>query len=433
MPQAGLPVRLFFFLILLLAAGCGTKMFNESPLTSISFVDRNGFSETISNQERLDQFGNIDFLTPQPYEKVTRVFARDKEGVAKSYLTTYHPNGQLWQYLEVVNGRALGSYREWHPNGHLKLEALLVGGNADLSPFAQRSWIFDGPCKVYNDKGVLLAYFPYEKGMLHGVAQHFYSDGALWKQEPYNQGLLEGTVEEWLSSGELLERTKYKDGMKCGQAMRYWPHAQTLAYEETWSKGWLYEGLYYHRDGSLLSQIHNGQGKRALFDKEGLRELQEFRGGKQEGLVTVFDKSLRKIATYSLKDGLKQGEEIQYHLPPSSPFSELCPEELPKLQLNWQEGILQGVVRTWYDHGILESQKEMVQNKKSGVCTAWYQDGSLMLVEEYRNDILVNGEYYRQGEKTPISRVIQGKGTASLFDCHGNFLRSATYRDGQPE
>ena len=38
------------------------------PLTSIHIVDRNGFSETISNKERLNQFQNVNFLSPQPYQ-----------------------------------------------------------------------------------------------------------------------------------------------------------------------------------------------------------------------------------------------------------------------------------------------------------------------------------------------------------------------------
>ena len=39
--------------------------------------------------------------------------------------------GQIKQYLESVNSRALGVYHEWYANGQQKVEALVIGGVAD--------------------------------------------------------------------------------------------------------------------------------------------------------------------------------------------------------------------------------------------------------------------------------------------------------------
>ncbi|MCB1136152.1 MAG: hypothetical protein KDK78_07790, partial [Chlamydiia bacterium] len=71
-------------------------------------------------------------------------------------------------------------------------------------------------------------------------------------------------------------------------------------------------------------------------------------------------------------------------------------------------------------------------NKKQGMCTAWYEDGSLMFVEEYDKDRLIQGKYLRPGEHTPISRVAEGSGIATLFDADGKFIRKICYEDGEP-
>jgi antitoxin component YwqK of YwqJK toxin-antitoxin module len=99
----------------------------------------------------------------------------------------------------------------------------------------------------------------------------------------------------------------------------------------------------------------------------------------------------------------------------------------------WYEGVLQGPVKTWYDNGQLESQRDMSENQREGLLTAWYRNGSLMLVEEYEEDRLLHGEYYRMGEKTAVSQIENGKGVAMLFNPEGNFARKVSYQDGKPQ
>ena len=101
----------YFFVIFLLLTGCishGTVP-KENTLLSIQLLDRNGFSETISTKERLALHAQTDFLIPQPYQKVIRIFGRDRAGKSHSKITTYHSNGFIWQYLESVDGRAHGN------------------------------------------------------------------------------------------------------------------------------------------------------------------------------------------------------------------------------------------------------------------------------------------------------------------------------------
>ena len=133
-------------LALLLCAGC----YKGQELSHIQLVDRNGVNETISHEDRLSQLDRVNFMEAQPYQKVTRVFKRSNEGKLCSKITTYHDNGELHQYLEVMGGRAHGLYREWHDNGTLHIEATVMEGIGDITPQAQTSWLFDGMSYVWN-------------------------------------------------------------------------------------------------------------------------------------------------------------------------------------------------------------------------------------------------------------------------------------------
>ena len=63
----------------------------------------------------------------------------------------------------------------------------------------------------------------------------------------------------------------------------------------------------------------------------------------------------------------------------------------------------------------------MVNNKRNGLATAWYRDGSLMLIEEYNHDRLFKGEYYKKGERTPYTEIVEGHGIATLYDGDWSF------------
>lgn len=412
--------------ILTLLSGCAPKS-NEGPpkLASINLIDRDGMSETISNPERLEKFSSIDFHGNQPYQKVLRVYERDENNIVGAHVTSYHPNGQIKQYLEVLNGRAFGTYCEWYSTGVKKVEAHVIGGQPDITPNAEKTWLFEGTAKAWDEAGNLIAEIPYSKGALQGMALYYHPNGKLWKKAAFNQNELHGPLEIYTNSGMLLQTMNYSVGQKDGLACRYW-EPEKIASHEIYSEGRLITGLYYKNSGELISTIDDGIGFRAVFGKDGIAELQEYRCGFMQGQVKVFNRANRLMRLYFVKNGLKHGEETEYYdfLKDGKPQ--------PKLTIPWFEGKIQGVARTWYDNGILESQRELSNNNKMGVASAWYRDGNLMLLEEYDNNKLDRGEYYRIGEKVPISTVSSGKGTATLFDSEGHFLRRVIYNNGTP-
>lgn len=411
---------------LLFGCGRGRPLPYTPRLVSINIVDRNGLSETVSNNDRIKQYERVNFISPQPYQKVMRVYNRRPNGDIEAVITTYHENGQVKQLLELLNNRAFGRYNEWYENGQLKIDALVIGGIGDVGPSDQKSWLFDGVCRAYSEKGALEAEVFYDKGSLEGVTKHYHPNGMLWKAIPYVKDKIEGKEEIYLSNGQLLQTTEYRGGEKEGLSLRYWGE-EAIAAQELYNSGKLMQGEYFDSRGRKVASIEKGEGFRALFGVCEVAELHEYHGGELHGEVQLFTEEGKLFNSYQVVKGRKHGEEVEYY---DGRREESRP--LPKISISWYEGVMQGSVKSWYSNGNMESQREMSKNQKNGLLTAWYEDGSLMLVEEYEQDRLTSGKYFRKGEKMPISKVLDGTGVATLFDSEGNYLYKVNYLKGTP-
>lgn len=418
--------KLFGYTLLFIGilTGCGSQQKRAGNyMTSIQIVDKNGFKETITSVDRLNIYERADFLTPQPYNKVVRMYARGENGKTFSKITTYHDNGEPWQYLEVLNGRACGVYREWHDNGIMRLDVVVIEGVGDLSEDAQLGWIFDGVSKVWDERGNLLAEIYYDKGKLQGNSYYFYPDGKVSKVIPYEKGLIDGELLYYSEKGQLSGKIPYCRGKREGIAL-YKGDQKQPSYSEEYRDDYLKEATYHDFSGKISHRIINGNGKQPIYVDGHLQMIREFRGGIPEGEVQLFDQYGFLKTSYHTRGGMKHGPEWVYY--PSRENK----ESIPKLYIEWQEDVIQGICRTWYPNGKLESERELINNQKHGISSAWYLDGSLMLVEEYENDVLQKGTYLKKGEPRPVSTIENGEGTATLFDKEGHFLKRALYHKG---
>lgn len=429
--QIGRSLFLFCLLSLLLVAFSSAKRQKNYkkrllPLTSVHIIDRNGFSESITNKDRLTQYLSVDFLKPQPYQKVLRIYARDGKGDVRSVVTSYHENGNPKQFLEILNGRAMGQYREWHENGIMSVSAKVLNGTPDITSGAEKTWVFDDSSLVWDVDGNWIAEISYSQGLLEGNSNYFHSSGRVWKVVPYRNNEVDGTVEIYKDNQELLQQITYNHGVKDGDSYRYWTSDQ-VASHEFFRSGKLECGEYYDKCGKLISEIKQGAGYRALFGKESVCEMQKYLEGILDGDVQVYNSLGQLKRTYNVHNNIKDGEEIEYYAEPAEDGT-----LKPKLSFFWHEGKIHGLARTWYPNGNLESQREMANNEKNGILTAWYRDGNLLLIEEYEKNKLIRGDYFRIGEKIPVSQIAQGKGIATIFDSNGHFLHKIVYENGKP-
>ncbi|NGX50930.1 MAG: hypothetical protein K1060chlam2_00782 [Chlamydiae bacterium] len=419
-------MRYLSLLLLLLLAGCSSRQVShENQLTTVQLIDRNGFRETISSPDRLRFLAETDFSAPQPYEKVMRVYRRTLQGRTPSKVTTYHSNGELWKYLEVVNGRASGSYREWHENSVLRIEATVIEGLGDLGEEAQLSWIFDGSSRAFDRWGRLLAEIYYVKGALQGNALYYHKNGEISKMIPYENDLIDGELLYYDTQGLVIGKTPYIEGRRDGMAT-YKGDGMQPAYLELYKRDLIVEATYHDFSGKIISRIEKGEGEQAIFEEGRLQSLREYQRGRPNGSIQLFNERGQLRALYHMKDQMKVGEEWIY-------YSSLGEEEQQaKLYLQWIDDAVQGTTRSWYRNGVLESEREFAHNKKQGISSCWYSDGSLMMVEEYENDELIRGTYMKRGDPIPVSSIEDGEGSATFYDGDGFFIKRVSYKKGRP-
>lgn len=417
--------RILYILSIAILTSCGSQQkIPESHMTSIQIVDKNGFKETITSIDRLNIYERTDFLSSQPYDKVIRMYARGNSGKTLSRITTYHENGEPWQYLEVLNGRASGIYREWHDNGILRLDVVVIEGMGDLSEDAQKGWVFDGLSRAWDEKGRLLAEIHYDKGRLQGNAHYFYPNGKISKVIPYEHGLIDGELLYYNQKGQVVGKTPYQKGKREGIST-YTGDENQPCYSEEYRDDFLMKATYHDFSGKVSYQIMKGAGKQPIYVNGMLQTVREYKEGVPEGEVQGFDEHGHLKTRYHTRNGMKHGPEWVYY----SSLEEGEPSF--KLYIEWQDDVIQGICRTWYLNGRLESERELLNNQKHGISSAWYLDGSLMLIEEYENDILQKGSYLKKGETRPVSTVENGEGTATFFCKEGRFLRRVRYHKGQ--
>lgn len=422
--------QMFSLSAAILISGCASS-FERAKLNSIHLIDQSDMVQMITEKKRLKQWDRRNFEASQPYKKIMRTFDRDDQNRQRGVINSYYPSGQLMQRLEISDGRANGEYQEWFENGQRRLQAFVLGGTPDLTPQAQSDWLFEGKCIAWDDKGNKAAFIEYRGGLREGLEQHFWQNGSLRKILPYSAGLLNGEEKQFDENGQLRVLINYKDGQRQGQAMGYWPSSMRSWFEKRDGNRLVYAN-YWDAKGRLLASIEAGEGWRIEFEKERVAEKQGYFNGIQKGPIEYFDEMGSLIRRAHFEQGELEGIDTEFF-----PLSQMVQDRsakspIPHLQVTWRKGILQGPVRSWFSNGQLRSYHERVDNKREGICTSYYPNGQIKLLETYASDLLQEGNYFALDNFDAVSVVKKGFGTASFFDDQGLILNRVTYQGGMP-
>jgi antitoxin component YwqK of YwqJK toxin-antitoxin module len=404
------------FACLFLLCSCTAR---NQTLSKVHLTSQKGLTQTLTTKERLKPFEDEQFLLHQPHLKVVRVFESKTDN--KTIVTTYYPSGHLYQYLECKNNQAFGIYKEWASHGIPRVIAQIVGGAPDLEKQSMTTWVFDGESKAFDGEGNLEALFYYHSGLLEGECTLFFPGGETKELLPYRNGLLNGETKKYKPNGFCVETKTFQNGVKHGPATLYWDQ-NVLAANERYIEGKLITGLYFNPLGKLIAQVKDGNGFSVRWADDRSYELVEFIAGTPEGCIRLFDSKGFLLHEYIQRNGVKDGKETLFYEGSIQ----------PKLQLYWKEGLIHGLVSSWYPSGKIESEREMCQNKKHGLLSARYENFDLMLIEEYDRGFLVKGQYFKKGLPNPISSVDNGNGFAHIFDGKGFLIRKIEYLGGKP-
>lgn len=389
-----------------------------SYLAGIQITDRNGFTETITTPQEVKKYENEDYFSPQPYERVILTIQSSKE-TTPSKIFTYHPNGNIKEFLESINFQAKGTYKKFFSSGQIEIEAQLVGGVGDLTEEAKKTWIFHGKSQVYSKQGVLLACMGYSNGLLEGESKFFWDSGQLKESSIYTFGKKNGVYTSYYENKQPKLIGFYKNGHKEGLFSHYSPSGTLVSKEEHFNQR-LINASYYDSD-TLVSSVINGSGKKIVFSSEGLTELFPYTNGKINGVARQFSKEKFLLKSCDYLEGVKHGKEL-FFLPNS---------KTPYMSISWDNNTLNGPVSTYFPDGKVQSIFSIKNKLKDGSFKNWSTSGFLMFHEEYTNGLLNTGKYFKSGVNTPVSEIKNGKGTALFFDEQGSLLAKENYEQGE--
>jgi antitoxin component YwqK of YwqJK toxin-antitoxin module len=166
----------------------------------------------------------------------------------------FYENGSHHEKFHYINGKIVGLYQRWHPNGQLS-EQITFNEKGEKEGLYQ-SW---------HDNGQLAVQCTFnKKGGLKGSYQRWYENGQLREQITFNEkGIREGLSQTWHDNGELREQITFNEkGEKEGSYQQWYDNGQ-LASVMQYSNGVLH-GHYtsFKFDGSPLNSWFYENGKK---------------------------------------------------------------------------------------------------------------------------------------------------------------------------
>ena len=208
----------------------------------------------------------------------------------ESQAEMYSPQGRLM---------ALGKYE--HPA--LNIKATDSPSQDDAVPLKQGAWTY------FSAEGRSQAVVHFERGVKHGLEEHYLPNGTICEQGSYQSGLEDGEWRTWFDNGQLRQLRTYDRGVLDGPFEAYYSHGPRLS-----------EGLY------LDGQEH---GSWKFYRRDGqLEHIQRFSAGQK--LETIYI---------------------------SGTFTEWHREGVPSSERTYQDKKLEGPFREWHDVGefVIES------------------------------------------------------------------------------
>jgi antitoxin component YwqK of YwqJK toxin-antitoxin module len=388
-------------------------------------MDQQGRVTTITKEEELQKYQHIQLLEPQPYNQIHRIQCSKPSSKAPACdsieeIARYYPSGQICELLPIRNQRPFGIYRQWHPNGQIKLEAPVDGGHPQLSDEAYTTWHFHGIAKAYYPDGTLKEEIPYLSNVIQGKARSYYPNGQLRYEIDYLDSQKEGIKHSYFPTGDLINSSLYQSGLL--KEATYFGYNPIPIITISDGKGYLVE---LEEDQLYIHQIAEGrlEGRTQLYQLSTNPDQEQWLLQKEsDGSFSIQGTSCYLKQTYHLLQGVKSGIETFYY-----------PDGRKQLTISWLSGSMHGPSYSWDPEGSLQGIRHFANDSLHGMTCAYYPNGQLMLLEEYEKDRLLKGCYYKLGDSaTAISHISDGEGTAYIFDTAGHFIHKIAYANGVP-
>ena len=188
-------------------------------------------------------------------------------------------------------------------------------------------------------------------------------------------GVIDGTVHHWVPGGSS-RTVEYKDGERHGIERYYRTYRKVPQMECTWKQGKLH-GVKktYHDNGSLMSET-------------------TYEDGEPVGEGRTYGPAGKVLEVTPYQNGAIHGERVQ-HWPGTE-------EDAPRRIIPYQEGVVEGTVRDFYQDGALYRAWQFRNGRPHGIEIQYDEEGKKTRTRYWLDgDIVPRGKFEAEYKKEP--------------------------------
>jgi antitoxin component YwqK of YwqJK toxin-antitoxin module len=179
-------------------------------------------SGQLKRRELVDgELTNIEWYFPSG--AIQKRYTKDKQGNAVGVVELYHENGKISESLSVSDGKELGPWLKYFPDGSPKLKAEYL---ADSTLVVHEAWndqgnrlVKDGSGEFYDDGASIN--WPYDVTFTHMWQRRF----QLLHGIPHGESIT-------YSNGVLWSTTNYDNGKEFGERKLYWDNGRVRSIQQ---------------------------------------------------------------------------------------------------------------------------------------------------------------------------------------------------------
>lgn len=333
----------------------------------------------------------------------------DAMGLRQGPWKEFHPNGKVKLEGQYVDDRQQGIFKEFDAMGNLKEMVKFDGGRIDEK--AQENLTVDIK-RTFHSNGRVASIGSYSRsGKKEGLFKEFDRQGEIISARIYQSdillsegrvnelGVMEGPWVEYFATGEKRAEGSYKEGRKDGD-WTYYHRSGKVEQRGKFMNGsahgqwqWYYESGSLHREE--LYRKGKEDGRSVEYDEEGRVITQgEYVDGRREGKWTYDVGDHREEGSY--KDGLKEGTWVFYYDTGKRFF-----------QGDFIQGEPNGRHRWYWPNGKLKLEGRYVMGIEQGDFTHYLEDGTISMVIRFKDgaEVRIDGQRvpppYVAGEPQP--------------------------------
>jgi len=373
----------------------------------------------------------------------------------------YYDNGTKRSEVNWSNGKKNGTYLVFYQNGQLKEKGNYVnnqlegetiiyysnGAVKEVSHF--KNDMLSGIYTSHNSQGIKTAEAVYEAGKLNGKVTNISKHGTITEERIFKNGLCEGASTGYYQSGEVYFKGSYENNKRNGNWIWYYKNGKKSKEGYYQNDVAVKDWTEYHNNGNVSeSYTYNSKGELdgeyKMYDEKGnLYMKSQFKGDK---LLSSRYNDLNGNEVYAYK-GNADDYDLKKYYPDGSLMEEgkvvnrkrnglftsyyQCGKKLS--EMNYKDGVLDGSYTKFYLNGQKSEEYSCQNDEFNGYYRKYYLNGVIKEDGYYEKGKLIGPktDYYKNGSPNEKYYLMNGDetGYGLFYDVAGKLYAKIHYSD----